>query len=104
MKIITGKVLHKNMQKTAKVAVERFVADPVYGKRMRVRKLYLVHDEKGAEPGQSVKFAACKPYSKLKRWKVVEVVGSLKDEQVKVGSKGKVKISKPEPKTKKLKK
>ncbi|MFC1710273.1 30S ribosomal protein S17 [Patescibacteria group bacterium] len=74
MKIITGKVVSIKMKDTATVAVERVVVHPMYKKRFRRIKKYHVHDELGVEVGQEVKFVACKPYSKLKRWKIVEVV------------------------------
>jgi small subunit ribosomal protein S17 len=105
MKVFTGKVLHKNMAKTAKVAVERFVADAVYGKRMRIKKTYLVHDEYNVEPGQTVRFVATKPYSKLKKWKVIEVVDSKSPKKLKKdNSKPKVQSTKPKRKSVKNKK
>lgn len=74
MRIFTGKVISKKMQKTATIEVERVVAHPVYKKRMRKVRKYHVHDEKEVKVGDVVKFVASKPYSKLKRWEVVEVV------------------------------
>jgi len=62
------------MQKTATVVVERVVVHPLYKKRYRRSKKYHVHDIFGAEVEQMVKFVASKPYSKLKRWKVIEIV------------------------------
>lgn len=76
MKIFQGTVTSKKMSKTATVAVERVVVHPVYKKRVKRIKKYHVHDELGAKVGQLVKFVACKPYSKLKKWKLVEVVGA----------------------------
>lgn len=76
MKIFTGKVIRTKMDKTATVAVERIVAHPVYKKRLRkVTKLH-VHDEIGVKDGDVVKFVASKPISKLKRWKIIEVVSN----------------------------
>ncbi|OGM02793.1 30S ribosomal protein S17 [Candidatus Woesebacteria bacterium GWA1_41_8] len=74
MQIFRGKVIHTNMQKTARVAVTRIVAHPVYKKRYKKVKHYLVHDEIGVKPGEIVRFVASKPFSKLKRWKMLEVV------------------------------
>ncbi|KKQ51951.1 30S ribosomal protein S17 [Candidatus Woesebacteria bacterium RIFCSPHIGHO2_01_FULL_39_17] len=74
MKIFTGKVISKKMEKTATVVVERIVVHPIYRKRFKRLKKYHVHDEIGVTLGQTVKFVASRPYSKLKRWKVVEVV------------------------------
>ena len=75
MKIFTGKVISNKMQKTATVAVERTVVHPLYKKRFRKIRKYHVHDELGSKVGQMVKFAASKPQSKLKKWKVLEIVG-----------------------------
>ncbi len=74
MKIFTGKVISKKMLKTATVAVDRVFKHPVYGKRVRKTKKYQVHDEKSVEVGQVVKFVASRPYSKTKKWKIVEVL------------------------------
>lgn len=62
------------MDKTATVEVERIVAHPIYKKRLKKTKKYQVHDELGAKEGQEVKFVATKPISKLKKWKVIEVI------------------------------
>ena len=71
MKIFTGKVI-KVTEKTAKVEVERVLAHPLYTKRIKRVKNYLVHDEIGVAVGDVVSFVATKPYSKLKKWKIVE--------------------------------
>ena len=73
MKIFTGRVIAAG-NKTAKVAVTRTVSHPVYGKRVRKTKNYLVHDEIGVGVGSNVHFVASKPYSKSKKWKTLEVV------------------------------
>lgn len=78
MKIFTGKVISKKMLKTATVAVERVIVHPVYKKRVRKIKKYQVHDEINTEVGQIVRFAASKPYSKTKKWKVLEIENSTK--------------------------
>jgi small subunit ribosomal protein S17 len=74
MKVFTGKVVSNKMAKTATVEVERMVVHPLYLKRYKMVKKYHVHDELGAKVGKVVKFVATKPYSKLKKWKVVEVM------------------------------
>ena len=78
MKIFKGKVISTKMTKTATVAVERVVVHALYKKRFKRIKKYHVHDEIGVAVGQTVAFIACKPVSKLKRWKVVEIVGQSK--------------------------
>lgn len=74
MKIFTGKVISTRMAKTATVAVATFVIHPTYKKRLKRIKKFQVHDELGAKLGDLVKFTASKPYSKLKRWKLVKIV------------------------------
>jgi small subunit ribosomal protein S17 len=97
MKVFSGKVVSTKMHKTATVEVERFVAHPIYRKRLKKIRKYQVHDEMGAKVGQSVRFVACAPISKLKKWKVIEVSGveklqsAQKREDSKPKSKGKKK-------------
>ncbi len=72
MKIFTGKVTSKKTEKTVTVEVERIVVHPLYGKRYKRSKKYQVHDEIGVKIGDNVKFVACKPISKLKKWRIVK--------------------------------
>jgi small subunit ribosomal protein S17 len=74
MKVFTGMVVGKKMYKTATVVVERVFQHPVYKKRIAMSKKYQVHDELGASVGQTVRFVPTRPYSKMKRWKVIEIV------------------------------
>ena len=74
MKIFIGQVVSKKMEKTATVVIERVVIHPLYKKRFTRTKKYHVHDELGTDIGDTVKFSASKPYSKLKRWKIVEII------------------------------
>jgi len=78
MKIFTGKVVSLKMAKTATVAVESVIIHPLYKKRFRRDTNFQVHDEKGVKIGDTVKFTACKPISKTKKWKILEVVSSKK--------------------------
>lgn len=74
MKIFTGKVIGTKMAKTAVVSVERVVIHPLYKKRFKRDRKYQVHDELGVKIDDVVKFTASKPYSKTKKWKILEVV------------------------------
>ncbi len=74
MKIFTGKVIGTKLSKTAEVAVEGFSVHPVYKKRFKRIKKYQVHDETGVKVGELVKFSASRPYSKNKKWRIIEVV------------------------------
>lgn len=71
MKVFTGKVIARKMDKTATVEVTRIVVHPLYQKRFRVSRKYHVHDVTDAKVGASVKFAACKPYSKMVKWQIL---------------------------------
>lgn len=87
MKIFTGQVISTKMSKTATVAVERIVVHPMYKKRLKKIKKYHVHDELGVKVGDKVSFAACKPVSKLKKWKIIEVISEKKEKTKKAAVK-----------------
>jgi small subunit ribosomal protein S17 len=74
MKIFVGRVKDVKTPKTATVVVERVVIHPLYQKRFRRDRKYQVHDEIGVKAGDRVKFMASKPYSKTKKWKILEVI------------------------------
>lgn len=74
MKIFMGKVIATKVAKTATVAVESIKVHPLYKKRFKRDTKFQVHDELGVKVGDSVKFVASKPYSKVKKWKVIEVI------------------------------
>lgn len=69
-------VLSDKMDKTLVVRVERRLRHPVLKKVItRYMKLY-VHDEKGeAKAGDRVVIQETRPLSKLKRWRLIQVVG-----------------------------
>lgn len=70
-----GRVLSARMAKTIVVLEERFREDPLYHKRVRHRTRYYAHDERGeAQVGDLVRIEETRPLSKLKRWRLVEVV------------------------------
>jgi len=91
MKIFTGKVISTKMNKTATVSVERVVVHPMYKKRFKRNKKYHVHDEVGVKVGDKVSFVACKPISKLKKWKIVETTKKKKEVKKPIAKKGKTK-------------
>jgi len=74
--IKVGTVIAKNSAKTVKVLVERLERHPLYKKTIKRRKTFLVHDEHDkCKIGDVVKIVETKPISKLKRWRVVEIIG-----------------------------
>ncbi|KAB2924558.1 MAG: 30S ribosomal protein S17 [Bacteroidetes bacterium] len=78
-KVRTGKVVANKMQKSIVVATERKVAHPLYKKYFKRTTKYYVHDEKNeAGIGDTVKIMETRPLSKLKRWRLVEIVAKAK--------------------------
>lgn len=100
MKIFTGKVISNKLDKTLSVLVERIVVHPLYKKRFKKIKKYLVHSENPVAVGSVVKFAASRPYSKLKRWKVMDE--PKREEKLQVKQKPKTKVETVKPKAKKV--
>jgi small subunit ribosomal protein S17 len=69
-----GIVISDKMDKTIVVKVERTKEHPKYKKRYKVSKKFKVHDEKNeARVGQRVVFEECRPISKEKRWRLVQI-------------------------------
>ena len=74
-----GTVVSSKMDKTVIVAVERRVAHRLYGKQVARTKKYYAHDqENAAREGDVVRIEETRPLSKLKRWRVVEIVEQAK--------------------------
>ena len=69
-----AKVISKKMDKSVVVEVERFVVHPMYKKRLRRKKKYLVDDTLGVVEGDKVSIKATKPVSKRKKFKIVEIL------------------------------
>ncbi len=63
------------MNKSVTVAVERLVRHPIYGKYIRRTTKIMAHDEENsARIGDTVAISECRPISKRKSWRVVEIV------------------------------
>ncbi|MBU0546048.1 30S ribosomal protein S17 [Patescibacteria group bacterium] len=70
-----GEVVSTAMNKTIVVQVDRMKMHDKYHKQYRTSKKYHVHDEGGlAKVGDSVKFVECRPLSKTKKWRLVEII------------------------------
>lgn len=70
-----GEVVSSRMQKTIVVEVTRRVSHPVYKRIINKRKKFYAHDEEGAaNVGDVVRIIECRPISKLKRWRLGEIV------------------------------
>src|ERR1051326_1119637 len=70
-----GEVVSTKMQKTIVVEVSRRVPHPMYKRIVGKRKKFYAHDEEGrAKMGDVVRIIECRPLSKLKRWRLADVV------------------------------
>jgi len=71
----TGVVTSTKMQKTIVVKVVRLVQHPLYTRVVRLSKKFYAHDETGeARTGDTVRIVETRPTSKLKRWRLAEVI------------------------------
>ena len=72
---LTGRVVSDKMHKTIAVEIERLVKHPSYGKYIRRTTKLLAHDENGtSKEGDVVIIAPCRPMSRRKSWRLLEVV------------------------------
>ena len=71
----TGEVVSSNMNKTIVVRTVTRVPHRKFGKIVKQMKRFYVHDEQNqAKTGDTVRIMETRPLSKLKRWRLVEVV------------------------------
>jgi small subunit ribosomal protein S17 len=72
---LTGQVISDAMDKTVTVLIERRVKHPLYGKFIRRSTKVHAHDEANAcGVGDWVTVEQCRPLSKTKSWRLIEVV------------------------------
>ena len=77
VRIVTGRVVSNKMDKTVSVLVEHLVKHPVYGKYIKRSTKFLVHDENNqCQEGDVVSITSCRPLSKNKTFKLVEVLNT----------------------------
>ena len=74
-----GSVVSNKMDKSVVVSVERLIRHPLYGKYFRKTSKFMAHDEENqCQVGDTVKIVETRPLSKLKRWRLVEVIEKTK--------------------------
>lgn len=74
-----GVVTSNKMDKTIAVSVERRLRHPIYGKFVKKSKKFIAHDEKNeTNVGDLVRIMETRPLSKLKRWRLVEIMERAK--------------------------
>ena len=72
---VEGRVVSNKMDKTVTVLVERQVKHALYGKYIRRSTKLHAHDEENTcNEGDVVRVTECRPLSKTKNWRVVEVI------------------------------
>ena len=75
LRTVEGRVVSNKMQKTVTVLVERSVKHGLYGKYIKRSTKLHAHDEEGrCKEGDVVRVSECRPLSKTKNWRVVEIV------------------------------
>ena len=78
-KVRVGVVVSDGMDKTVVVRIDRQVRHPLYGKTVRRSSKLAAHDEQNdAHVGDMVRITETRPFSKTKRWRVVEIVERAK--------------------------
>ena len=78
-KVRVGQVVSDRMDKTVVVSIERLVKHPTYGRYVRRRTKFKVHDEQNTcKTGDVIRFMETRPMSKDKRWRFVEIVERAK--------------------------
>ncbi len=71
----TGEVISSGMNKTIVVQTTTRVPHRKFGKIVKQQRKFYAHDEENkAQPGDTVRIMETRPLSKLKRWRLVEVV------------------------------
>lgn len=74
-----GVVTSNKMDKTIVVSVERKVKHALYGKFVKTSKKFYAHDEKAeCGIGDTVRIMETRPLSKLKNWRLVEIIEKAK--------------------------
>ena len=72
-KILNGKVIRDQNDKTITVLIKRKYIHPYFGKVISSSKKYHVHDDSNAfKIGDNVKIIESKPFSKNKKWEVLK--------------------------------
>ena len=75
----TGVVFSNKMDKTITIAVKWKEKHPIYGQFVNKTKKYHAHDEKNdCNIGDTVRIMETRPLSKLKRWRLTEIIERVK--------------------------
>ncbi len=74
-KVLVGRVVSDRMDKTVTISIERTFQHPMYKKIVKKTSKIWAHDaENECRTGDKVRVMSTRPLSKLKRWRVVEII------------------------------
>lgn len=80
---VVGKVISNLMDKTIVVQIERKVMHPLYGKYIRKFSKMYAHDaDNTCKIGDTVEIEMCRPISKTKSWKLLQILNQADKEVV----------------------
>jgi small subunit ribosomal protein S17 len=80
-RILTGRVVSDKMNQTVTVVVERRVRHPLYGKIIRRSTKVHAHDEENScRVGDTVRVQECRPISKSKSWRLLDILERAEQE------------------------
>lgn len=72
---LVGVVVSNKMEKTIVVQVDRLVKHPLYKKVLKRKSKFFAHDHENAcQIGDTVEIMECRPLSKHKRWRMIEIL------------------------------
>lgn len=75
-KVRIGEVISNKMDKSVILKIDTFKMQPIYKKRVkRMTKLYAHDPDNKCQIGDRVKVIETRPFSKMKRWRVMEILG-----------------------------
>ena len=75
-----GVVLSSKMDKTVVVAVEKTITHRLYHRYQKRTSKFYAHDEENrCKPGDRVRLVASRPLSRLKRWRVAEILSRAEE-------------------------
>ena len=78
-KMFAGLVVSDKMDKSIVVSVERRFRHPLYGKYVKKTSKFTAHDEQNVcNVGDTVRIMETRPLSRMKRWRLVEVIEKAK--------------------------
>jgi len=74
-----GTVVSNKMDKSIVVVVKRKVKHPIYGKFVNKTSRFIAHDEENScNVGDTVKITETRPLSKMKNWRLIEILERAK--------------------------